>query len=375
VPIRSSASGIGTSRAAPVRGTARGKSPEPPQRNIVNAKRSSGGTGAGVVAGKTETGTKGHSPSNRKSEIRKEKIVKFRALARSVFALMSLNRELWQKRKTDHLEALKNYRTEEGKFRIIKLPWCPLTNHADQVARDEMVEVVQGLYQSNWRGAEDEQKIKSRGITHVLSTLEEEENPFPTVFQYLNLVFDDDEAEDPSKHFHTAASFIRDAIEAGGCLVHCAAGVSRSSSLTLAYLIRERRMTLKEALQALRERRPICWPNAGFMAKLIKFETSIYAGRASIQPEEYLRWTDENYEAVQMAKLVDRDRSMSMRALSAASAMSASEKANGQSGGRDEVETPPVEKEETAMKGRTPIVEEEDEHGLSMSGPPSRARA
>eukprot|EP00961_Rhodomonas_salina_P066063 887558-Rhodomonas_salina.2 len=35
---------------------------------------------------------------------------------------------------------------------------------------------------------------------------------------------------------------------------------------------------------------------------------------------------------------------MSMRALSAASAVSASEKANGQSGGRDEVETPPVEK-------------------------------
>lgn len=70
--------------------------------------------------------------------------------------------------------------------------------------------------------------------------------------------------------------FIRAAIsEGGGVLVHCAAGVSRSTALTLAYMMREHRMTLREALSAMRERRPIVWPNEGFVASLISLESSL----------------------------------------------------------------------------------------------------
>ena len=34
-------------------------------------------------------------------------------------------------------------------------------------------------------------------------------------------------------------------------------------------------MTLREALSALRERRPIVWPNEGFVASLISLENSL----------------------------------------------------------------------------------------------------
>jgi hypothetical protein len=66
--------------------------------------------------------------------------------------------------------------------------------------------------------------------------------------------------------------------------------------------------TLREAFQALRERRPIAWPNPGFMAQLITFEGSLYEGRTSIAQSEYDKWANENQQAIVMAKLVDRSK-------------------------------------------------------------------
>lgn len=140
----------------------------------------------------------------------------------------------------------------------------------------------------------------------MLSTLEESENPFPEDLTYLNLVFEDGEDEDLSPHLEEAMDFIRAAIsEGGGVLVHCAAGVSRSTALTLAYMMREHRMTLREALSAMRERRPIVWPNEGFVASLISLESSLI-GINSLKMEEYTEWTHVNLEAIHHAKTVDR---------------------------------------------------------------------
>ncbi len=48
------------------------------------------------------------------------------------------------------------------------------------------------------------------------------------------------------QHFDEVCGFIRRAIEGKGrVLVHCAAGISRSSTLTLAYLMRGEGMRLK----------------------------------------------------------------------------------------------------------------------------------
>lgn len=68
------------------------------------------------------------------------------------------------------------------------LALTPLTNLADQRARNEVCAVAPGLYQTNWRGAEDAERLKGRGITHVLSMLDPSENPHPEQFTYLNLV-------------------------------------------------------------------------------------------------------------------------------------------------------------------------------------------
>ena len=66
---------------------------------------------------------------------------------------------------------------------------------------------------------------------------------------------------------------IAEALAGGGrALVHCAAGISRSSTIVLAYLVARRGYTLREAFEHVHARRFVVWPNAGFMEALIQLE-------------------------------------------------------------------------------------------------------
>lgn len=67
----------------------------------------------------------------------------------------------------------------------------------------------------------------------------------------------------------------------GKTLVHCVAGVSRSASLCLAYLIKHERMPLRKAFAHLRSRRPSIRPNTGFFTQLIEFERRLF-GAATV---------------------------------------------------------------------------------------------
>lgn len=54
--------------------------------------------------------------------------------------------------------------------------------------------------------------------------------------------------------------------------VHCAAGVSRSSSIVIAYLMIDKKMKFQEAYEFVKKRRPVICPNPGFQAQLKKIE-------------------------------------------------------------------------------------------------------
>lgn len=62
------------------------------------------------------------------------------------------------------------------------------------------------------------------------------------------------------------------AVNGGNTLVHCVAGVSRSVSVCLAYLIKYHNMSLMKAYQWIERRRPCIQPNNSFFKQLIDFE-------------------------------------------------------------------------------------------------------
>ena len=77
-----------------------------------------------------------------------------------------------------------------------------------------------------------------------------------------------------SVYFKETGEFIRGAIEGGGqVLVHCFAGVSRSASVVIAYLMRYHNMTYSQACAHVQDRRPWINPNPGFVNQLKRYET------------------------------------------------------------------------------------------------------
>ena len=67
----------------------------------------------------------------------------------------------------------------------------------------------------------------------------------------------------------------------GRVLVHCQAGISRSPSIVLAYLIDRKNMDFDDAYHLLTERRPIVAPNFNFLAQLNDFSTECCSRRSS----------------------------------------------------------------------------------------------
>ena len=54
----------------------------------------------------------------------------------------------------------------------------------------------------------------------------------------------------------------------GGVLVHCYAGVSRSSSFVIGYVMRSRYMNYDDAKALVKKQRPCIYPNDGFVRQL-----------------------------------------------------------------------------------------------------------
>ncbi|CAF4410453.1 unnamed protein product, partial [Adineta steineri] len=63
------------------------------------------------------------------------------------------------------------------------------------------------------------------------------------------------------------------------CLVHCAAGISRSATIVLAYLMKYHHNTLKDAYTFLHDKRPQISPNKGFLLQLIRYENELIQSR------------------------------------------------------------------------------------------------
>ncbi|GMR53900.1 hypothetical protein PMAYCL1PPCAC_24095 [Pristionchus mayeri] len=111
------------------------------------------------------------------------------------------------------------------------------------------------------------------GITTIVNATTEENTPPVRGVDVVRIRVDDHPSANLGIHFHVIADKIKSVKDGGGkVLVHCMAGVSRSASLVLAYLVKYERMTLKQAYYYVKSVRPIIHPNLGFWKQLVDFE-------------------------------------------------------------------------------------------------------
>ena len=71
-------------------------------------------------------------------------------------------------------------------------------------------------------------------------------------------------------------------------LVNCAAGISRSSTIVIAYMMKYHNLNLKDAFLYVRERRNQICPNKKFMKYLLEYELKLY-GNNSITYDECIK--------------------------------------------------------------------------------------
>jgi len=131
------------------------------------------------------------------------------------------------------------------------------------------------------QAAYQHQSLREKGITHIIDlsnrTYEKKDN----FFRYLTIEIDDVPRANIENHFQQTNNFISSALnEGGGVLVHCKAGVSRSATVVIAYLLKERNYDCVEnALTFVQSKRPRVKPNCGFMKQLSNFFSTLQQER------------------------------------------------------------------------------------------------
>ena len=126
-------------------------------------------------------------------------------------------------------------------------------------------EIIEGLFLGDHAASEASYLLKRHGITHILSVGSGLYPRFPKKFTYKWVSELDSPNANLRQHFSSCHEFINNAFAAGGrILVHCYAGVSRSATIVISWLMKEREMNFSSALSHVTSRRWFINPNPGF---------------------------------------------------------------------------------------------------------------
>ncbi|XP_055049839.2 uncharacterized protein [Misgurnus anguillicaudatus] len=139
--------------------------------------------------------------------------------------------------------------------------------------------------------------LSDRGISYVLSVSRCCPQPlFLPQSQYLRIPIDDSLRDDLLPWIPQALHFIDGAMSLGcSVLVHCAAGISRSPALAVAYVMYSLKMDLDHAYRFVKERRPTISPNFNFLGQLQLFQGTLsLKNNSTILPLETAKALDNS---------------------------------------------------------------------------------
>lgn len=121
--------------------------------------------------------------------------------------------------------------------------------------------------------AQDLNFLNRENITHVLNLTACDFKPEVFTSRIcMQIKLNDSPAQDILSHIPAAVAFIQSARDCGGrILIHCLAGISRSSAIAIAYIMWHGHHTFPEAYDIVRTHRPCASPNLNFMGQLTMF--------------------------------------------------------------------------------------------------------
>lgn len=138
-------------------------------------------------------------------------------------------------------------------------------------------EILPHLYLSCRKGASNKQSLEANNISRILNvTNEASEYQHLEGFTYHQIAVEDKHEVNMLECLPRAFSFIEEAKLANEkVLVHCHAGMSRSVTVVLAYLMKFEGLTLNNAYDFVKQKKSNISPNFSFMEQLVQFENSL----------------------------------------------------------------------------------------------------
>jgi protein tyrosine phosphatase (PTP) superfamily phosphohydrolase (DUF442 family) len=138
-----------------------------------------------------------------------------------------------------------------------------------------MTEILPHIFVGNIHDSQNLDRLKQNGITHIINSTPDLPFFCETKYKYLRVDVLDLPSQNIRKYFDKAFQFIDDALrtKTNNVLVHCSAGISRSPTLVLAYMIKKNHMKLDEAFHQMRQLRQIVDPNVSFILQLRDWES------------------------------------------------------------------------------------------------------
>ncbi|XP_034043929.1 dual specificity protein phosphatase 5 [Thalassophryne amazonica] len=151
-----------------------------------------------------------------------------------------------------------------------------LCHHKPDYDQGKPVEILPFLYLGSAYHASRQDYLSDLHITALLNVSRRDLQPGKGQYNYKWIPVEDSHMADISSHFQEAIDFIDDVKQSGGkVLVHCEAGISRSPTICMAYIMRTQQLQLDAAFDIIKQRRAIISPNFSFMGQLLQFESEV----------------------------------------------------------------------------------------------------
>ena len=138
-------------------------------------------------------------------------------------------------------------------------------------AYHDLDEITKNIYLGDYSASLDTRQLKDKGIKKVLTVMDYQNGPNynPEEFIHKRFNINDFSYQNFIQYFGECLNFIKGEEKV---LVHCMAGASRSATIVIAYLMWTNKMKFDDALNFVKSKRPIVYPNDGFQKQLKIFE-------------------------------------------------------------------------------------------------------
>uniref|UniRef100_A0A8C5R7R8 Dual specificity protein phosphatase n=1 Tax=Leptobrachium leishanense TaxID=445787 RepID=A0A8C5R7R8_9ANUR len=154
--------------------------------------------------------------------------------------------------------------------------------HKPSYDQGSPVEILPFLYLGSAYHASRCESLADLRITALLNVSRKSTDTYKDQYAYKWIPVEDNHTADISSHFQEAIDFIDTVRRAGGrVLVHCEAGISRSPTICIAYLMKSKQFHLEEAFDYIKQRRSLISPNFSFMGQLLHYESEVFSSKQS----------------------------------------------------------------------------------------------